>query len=368
MNILFLNSIHKEIWGGGEKWMITTAEGLREKGHIVTFGGRHDSRFLAKATELGFSTYPLKMGSDYSIPVILKLAKYFSRQQIDIALVNFTKEAKLAGLAAKISGNTLVVPMHGLPILTDKWEDKLIFTKLIAGIIVNTYAFKRQYLTYDWVDDNYVEVIHNGLEVDIAKKFIKNETQKKFNLPEKFPVIGIFGRLSKQKQHHYFLEAAKDILKQFPDASFLIVGKGPEKEQIEKYCKALGIQDQIFLLGMQKEVFALYDYCDLVLLTSAYEGIPNVVIESMLMETPLVAFDVGGVTDAIPNRDLGIVVPGDEPVLMAEEAVALLKDDAKRTDMGQRARRFVQENFPMHKMIDHTDQYIKELVNRRRIN
>ncbi|MEE9118966.1 MAG: glycosyltransferase, partial [Calditrichia bacterium] len=126
MNILFLNSIHEGIWGGGEKWMITTAKGLRDKNHRIWVGGRVDSKFLEKAADLGFSTFPLKIGSDFSIPAILRLAKFFSGNKIDFVLVNFTKEAKLAGLAAKISGNPLVVSKHGLPILTDKWMDRII--------------------------------------------------------------------------------------------------------------------------------------------------------------------------------------------------------------------------------------------------
>ena len=365
MNILFLNSIHEGIWGGGEKWMITTAKGLRDKNHTIWIGGRPDSKFLVKAADLGFSTFPLKIGSDFSIPAILRLAKFFSGNKIDFVLVNFTKEAKLAGLAAKISGNPLVVPMHGLPILTDKWMDRIIFTNLIEGIIVNTSAFKNQYVTYDWVDEDYVRVIHNGLEVDIPVNFVKQQTRKQFNLPQTFPVIGIFGRLTKQKQHHLFLEAARKILDKLPEATFLIVGEGPEKEQIEKYSKELGISDHVHLLGMQKEIFKLYHYCDLVLLTSAYEGIPNVVIESMLIETPLVAFDVGGVVDAIPNRDLGIVVPQGDTQQMAEEAISLLNDKNRLKTIGQKARLFVQEKFPMQKMVDETDEYIKGLVHKR---
>jgi glycosyltransferase involved in cell wall biosynthesis len=253
--------------------------------------------------------------------------------------------------------------MHGLPILTDKWMDKFIFTKFIKGIIVNTSAFKKQYVTYDWVSEDYVRIIHNGLEVDIPMNHDKQHIQKQFDLPGTFPIIGIFGRLTTQKQHHLFLETARKILEKLPAANFLVVGEGPEKEHIEYYSKELGIEDHIHLLGMQKEVYKLYHYCDLVLLTSAYEGIPNVVIESMLTKTPLVAFDVGGVVDAIPNREVGIVVPQGDINKMANEAVLLLNDTDRLKTMGKRARTFVQENFPMQKMVDQTDHYIRELVN-----
>lgn len=346
--------------------MINTAIGLCEKKHKIWIGGRPNSLFLSRSVKLGLSTFPLKFGSDFSLFSILRIANFFFKNKIDIALVNFTKEAKLAGLAAKISTNPPVVAMHGLPILTDKWIDKFIFTNFIEGIIVNTSAFKRQYMTYEWVDDDYVRVIHNGLEVDIPNEFDKNQTRSQFGLPKTFPVIGFFGRLTKQKQLHLFLDAAKKILNSISHAEFLIIGEGPERELIAKYSIALGISEHIHMLGMQHEVFKLYDYCDLVLLTSAYEGIPNVVIESMLMQTPVVAFDVGGVKDAIPNQELGIVVPQGDTEKMADEVISLITDENRLKIMGKKARLFVQENFPMQKMIDQVDLYMRELIDKRK--
>ena len=257
MNILVLNSIHEDIWGGGEKKMINTAVGLREKNHKIWIGGRPNSIFLSRSAKLGLSTFPLKFGSDFSLFSIQRIANFFFKNKIDIALVNFTKEAKLAGLAAKISVNPPVVAMHGLPILTDKWIDKFIFTNFIEGIIVNTSAFKKQYMTYEWINDDYVRVIHNGLEVDVPIEFDKNQTRNQFSLPNTFPVIGFFGRLTKQKQLHLFLDAAKRILNNAHQVEFLIVGEGPEREHIAKYSMELGISERIHMLGMQHEVFKL---------------------------------------------------------------------------------------------------------------
>jgi glycosyltransferase involved in cell wall biosynthesis len=362
MNILILNSIHKEIWGGGEKWMITTAAGLKNKGHDVTLAGRVGSRFLQKSSEVGLKILPLNLGSDFSIPVILKLAEFFKKNKTDIVLVAFNKDVKLAGLASKLATHPAIVPMHGLPILTDKWIDRLIYRLFIDGIIVNASSFKSQYISYGWVDPESVQVINNGLETDIPLIEDKERIRNKFDLPESFPTVGIFGRLSAQKQHHYFLDVAKNILVKMPQAIFLIVGDGEDRKKIEAYTRQLAIDDHVYFLGMQTEVFRLYSYCDLVLLTSSNEGIPNAVIESMLMATPVVAFDVGGVAEAIPFRDVGVVVPPDDIALMSREALELLNDNKGRTKMGKAAREFVRKKFPMQKMIDETDNYIRSFL------
>ena len=362
MNILVLNSIHKEIWGGGEKWMTTTAAGLRDKGHQVTVAGRQDSQFLKKASELGLAIFPVKIGGDFSLPVILKLAKFYKQNKIDLVLLAFNKDAKLAGLAAKISNSPKIIPMHGLPILTDKWIDKLVAKYLIDGIIVNATAFKRQYVSYGWIDPDLVHVINNGLETDIPLRDDKEAVRQKYKLPESRPVVGIFGRLHGQKQHNYFLDVAKNILEEIPKAIFLIIGEGEDRSIIEKYIEKLKIENSVYLLGMQKEVFELYSFCNLVLLTSSNEGIPNVIIESMLMATPVIGFDVGGMSEAIPDREVGIVVPPNDTALMSREALELLNDEKRRKKMGMAARQFVQEKFPMQKMIDATDNYIKSFT------
>ncbi len=362
MNILIFNSIHKEIWGGGEKWMTTTAAGLRDKGHTITVAGRPESKFLEKAADLGLATIPIKIGGDLLPTPVLKLSAIYKSHKIDVVLLAFNKDAKIAGLAGRISTRPIIVPMHGLPILTDKVVDKFIVKYLIDGIIVNATAFKNQYVSYGWVNPDLVRVINNGLETDVPLPDNKEEVRKKYNLPENRPVIGIFGRLHNQKQHHYFLEAAKSIHEKIPDALFLIVGEGEDQQKIEDYIKRLKIEDSVFLLGMQRDVFELYHFCDLVLLTSSSEGIPNVVIESMLMATPVVGFDVGGVSEAIVNREVGIVVPPDAVIQMTDETLALLGDDKRRKEMGSAARKLVQEKFPMQKMIDATETYIQSFL------
>ena len=364
MNILVFSSIHKDIWGGGEKWMTTTAAGLRDKGHQVTVAGRPDSIFLQKSSDMNLPTIPVTIGGDLLPSPIFKLAAIYRRLKIDVVLLAFNKDAKIAGMAAWFSRKPIRIPMHGLPILTDKAIDRFIVNHWVDGIIVNATAFKRQYLAYGWVKPEMVHVINNGLETDVALIDNRPEVRHKYNLPENRPVVGIFGRLHKQKQHHYFLEAAEKILKQIPGALFLIIGEGEERVKIENLIKELKIEDSVYLLGMQKEVFELYSYCDLVLLTSSSEGIPNVVIESMLMATPVVAFDVGGVAEAIKDRSVGIVVPANDVTRLANEALALLADDKRRLEMGKAARKLVQEKFPMQKMIDATETYIASLLNR----
>lgn len=365
MNVLLMNSVAVDSWGGGEKWMLTTGNGLRERGYKIYFSGRKNSLFLERCAEWGFPTLPLSIKSDFSIKNILELADFYRKNNIDVALVNFNKDVRLAGLAAKISRRPLVVPMNGLPILHNNWRYRMTFKLLVDGIITNTHAIKNRYLSYGWLEEDFIRVIHNGIETDVAADFDNKKTRKKYNLPAQSPAIGIFGRLVKQKQHKLFLEVAKNVLKKSPDTIFLIVGEGPERDTIRQYASELGILDNVHMLGMQQDIYPLYACCDLILLTSDDEGIPNVIIEAMLMERPVISFNVGGMSEAIPTDNVGILIPPNDVGLMTQKTLELLTEPDRCASIGKAARKFIQENFSMEKMIDGTGQYIKDLQARK---
>lgn len=361
MNIFFMNSMSVNNWGGGEKWMLMSAMGLRERGHQIFFGGRENSVFLQKCREEGFPVFPLKIGSDFGIINIIKLARFFKEHHIDTVVANYNKDIRLTGLASWFSGNPILVARSGLAILPNNWRYRLTYKFLVDGIMTNTMAIKQKYLSYQWLDSDYIRVIYNGIATNIPVDFDKQAIQNKFDLPDQRPVIGIFGRLVNQKQHTVFLEVAKNISKELPKAIFLIVGDGPLRKDIQQYAFDLGILDSLYLIGFQKDVDELYAYCDLILLTSEVEGLPNVVIEAMLAGKPVVAFDVGGVKELIRSEKTGTAVPPNDIFLMTQQSLKLLKSPELRISVGKEAREFILENFSLDTMISEIELYFNEL-------
>ncbi len=365
MNIFFMNSVGIHSWGGGEKWMLTTATGLRERGHRIYFCGQTGSLFLQQCLAAGFETFPLKIKSDVSIPNIVRLAGFFRQNEIDAVIANFNKDVRLAGIAGYFGGKPVVVARNGLAILPNKAIYRYTYPLLADGMITNTAAIKNKYLGYGWLPGDFIRVIHNGVQVDDAPPLEAAALREKFNLPERRPVLGIFGRLVPQKQHTVFLEVAARLLKEWPTAIFLIVGDGPLKEDIAKYAAELGILDYVYQIGFQERVSDLYAFCDVVLLTSVVEGLPNVVLEAMLTGCPVVAFDVGGVRELICSEQTGRVVPPNDILLMCEKTSDLLRSPAQRAAIGQAARKFIQDHFSLEKMVDEVELYLRILQYRK---
>lgn len=136
-----------------------------------------------------------------------------------------------------------------------------------------------------------------------------HETQK---------VIGVVGRLEKQKGFHFFLQAAHHILQSFPNTLFLIAGDGPERAALENQTRGLGIAENVVFLGQVTQMAEVYASMDIFALPSLNEGMPMVVIEAMAAGKPVVASRVGAIPEVVTEEETGLLVePGNVPALQA---------------------------------------------------
>jgi glycosyltransferase involved in cell wall biosynthesis len=365
MNIFFMNRTGLAVWGGCEKWMLRTGIALRNKGHNVYFGGRKDSLFLQKCLGENFPTESFKVGSDFNAIIIRKLTNYFKKHNINIIINERNQDIRFTGLAKMLNGERVLVARTGLPSIKNNLSFRFIFPKLIDGIVVTTQAIKDKYLTYNWMKKQNIRVIHDGILPLSIPTINESDLKEKFDLPPDRPIIGIFGNLIKLKQHRVFLEVAAKLLEKQSNLIFIIVGDGPERSNIEKFAVKLGIIDQIYLLGYQEDTLPLYRMCDLVLLTSQQEGIPNTIMEAMMMEKPVIAFDVGGISELIVNEKNGILIPPNDIYVMTQKAIQLIEDKRRMDEMGKIAREHILSNYSFQNMVIEIENYLQELIERK---
>jgi len=176
-------------------------------------------------------------------------------------------------------------------------------------------------------------------------------------------VVGTVARLSRQKGIEYLLHAAKTVIKQFPDITFIIAGKGPLESQLKGLSIKLGISDKVKFLGFNDDIPKLLSVIDIFVLPSLWEGMPNVVLEAMAAGKPVIATDTGGSKDIIDSGINGVLVEPKNSEALAEAILALLGDPAQRKRLGESARDKVKERFPIDKMVSKTEQIYTKLLN-----
>jgi glycosyltransferase involved in cell wall biosynthesis len=355
MNILFINSIGKNKFGGGEKWMIKAASGLYSRGHAVYIAGKHGSEFLRAAVATGTPTRVFNIYADFSPLNMFKITRFLKKNAIDILICNLNKDVRVAGLAARLAKTPLVLARHGVHLSGKKWKHKITLTKLTDGIITNTQTIQRIYLDYGWFPDNFIQVLYNGIE--------DKSSVVAYNFQAEFPgkkVVFAAGRLAEQKGFEYLIEAAAILARTRHDLVFIIAGKGRLKFQLDELIVKNGLEKTFFLWDYKENIDPYLKGCDLFVLSSLFEGMPNVVMEAMAVGKAVVATDVNGVQELMEDQKTGLVVPSRDAGALARAILTCINDTEQLMRFGANGLERVKGSFTLDRMIDNLENYLQE--------
>jgi glycosyltransferase involved in cell wall biosynthesis len=166
------------------------------------------------------------------------------------------------------------------------------------------------------------------------------------------------GRLDRQKG----LDLLVDALPSIPEAFVLLVGDGPEHEDLLRRATAAGVADRLQITGWRQDARDFLTALDVFVLPSRFEGFPQAVVEAMLAERAVVASDVGSVSEAVIDGETGLLVPPNDARALAG-AVRRLRDDPElRRTMGHRARARALEEFSLSRMVRAYEALYAEVV------
>ncbi len=171
------------------------------------------------------------------------------------------------------------------------------------------------------------------------------------------------GRFSFQKGYIFGLMAIKALVVKNHAIQWHIIGDGPQHEEMIFHIHALGLDGHVVLHGKKNkdEVNAWYNKTDIFLLTSVYEGIPNVVLEAMAMELPVVATRSGGVDEVIQHGKDGFIAEVYNIESITAFLEQLINDKQAATEMGLMARKKILSDFTIDRQVKVFEQQYKLL-------
>jgi len=236
------------------------------------------------------------------------------------------------------------------------WLQKY-YSKKVDKIIANSYA-SIEFHKQNGFDMSKSLVIHNGIDTNKFKRFNdkREEFRKKHDLKETDIAIGIVARIDYMKGYIVFVKTIKKLLEKFDNIKVFAVGDGDEK--IKKECEdILGKfnNNRFIWFGNQKNIENIYSGFDIVSSSSSFgEGFSNSIAEAMSCEIPCVVTDVGD--SKIIVGDTGIVVEPNNVEQLYQGLETIIKKDYK--ELGKKARKRVEENFSIEKMVEKTEEEI----------
>ena len=352
LTILFINSISRHKFGGGEGWMVKAAKGLKEAGHSVTLASKRGGEILKHAKEAGVDTLVFNIRSDFSPVNTIRIARYLKKNHVDILICNLNKDVRVAGLAARLVRTPVVIARHGMLLCGNKWRHKMSLLHLTDGILTNSRTIREAYQSYGWFEPDFVEVIYNGME-------IKSDVLP-VDFSEPYPgkkIILAAGRLSPQKDFPTLIEAAEHLNRKRKDLVFLIAGRGGEEKALKAHIARKHLEETVHLVGYFKSIDSLLKGCDLFVLSSVFEGMPNVVMEAMAQGKAVVATDVNGVRELMEDGKTGLIVPPRDPEELAGAIESLINRPELLDQFGQAGKERVETSFTIPRMVQNLEDY-----------
>ena len=237
----------------------------------------------------------------------------------------------------------------------------------VADNLVRNHGVDRQRISrvYEFVDTAGVLVPPRQGRADIRAEL---------GLDDDALVIGGSGFADWRKGIDLFVQLARDVaVAGRDDVHFVWVGDragGSERDQLDRDIRHAGVEGRFHLVGLKEHRFDWYRAFDVLALTSREDPYPLVALETALLEVPMVCFDAGGMTELVARSldegigECGIVVPYIDVEAMAEAALDLLDNAARRQDMGQRAAKVVQRDHDVQVAAPELLQVIERVLGR----
>ena len=188
-------------------------------------------------------------------------------------------------------------------------------------------------------------VVLNGIEIPSDNSLnIKTENS--------MVTVGTVALFKKQKNYPLFIDLCESITNEYSNVNFISIGTGPDYEIIKQYTNKLNLESKINFLGNQSNALEIMkDKFDVFVLTSIKEGLPNVIMEAMSVGLPVVATDVGGVSELVKHGETGFLVPSGDRDELVKYCKTLIDDSKLRFAMGQKGRDFIVQNYSAEKMV-----------------
>ncbi len=300
-----------------------------------------------------------------------RLAQAIDEYEIDVVHCTLQIALLMGWLAIRLSRRKprLVVAIHTTINRNAKaeWLDRLLYQWLMrqcARIVFVCDAQRAHWeAKYPFIAKRAITV-HNGIDVGrfdpLAARAAGLELRQQLGLPEDALVVAHIAAFRPEKAHQLVLDAIEKVVASMPNLVVLFAGDGNLRAAITAQAAQRGLSTHLRFLGNLPDVRPVLGAADFSLLPSvAVETFSLAMLESLALEVPMIASDLGGVREAVLDGETGLVVPPRDLAALVQAMLALGADASLRKRMGQRGRALVLERYSVDTMVRKTEAAIE---------
>ncbi|MGB9914856.1 MAG: glycosyltransferase family 4 protein [Candidatus Bathyarchaeales archaeon] len=318
-----------------------------------------------------------RLGIPYAIPQISSLRTFLETiRDSDLVHVHGHPypSSLIAAKIAKKYGKPVVLTQHNtfIEYASSLWDHVEWLNDCVIGrealkaadkVVVVSRA-TRNYILSLGADPKKINVLHNGVDVDHFKPLngVRDAMRRKLGISKAASVVLTVRRIVYKNGVDTLIESAEKAIQKNPRLVFLVVGKGPDFEKVKEKIAQLGLQENFRLAGFvsDDDLPCYYNAADFFVLPSkSGEGLPLVALEAMACGLPVIATNVGGISE-IMKEDYGKLVPPDSPEALAEAILEFSQKEwaALRKDL----RVMIEQEYSWDKNVEKLVEIYEELI------
>ncbi len=339
-------------WRGGQNQVLLTVLGLRSAGHRAILVAHPDGDLARRAAE-GHDLVRLAPRYEVDLSTAWRLSRVIKQYGPDIVHAHDPHAVAVASLALSLGAPVPRPPLvaarrvdfHMRGNSFSRWKYRQVDCFIAASDAI------RQMLVADGIPPSSVVTIHEGIDVERVISTAPAAIHQELWLPTNAPIVGNVGALVPHKGQRYLVEAASLVLREVPDARFVVLGEGELRAALERQVAEAHLEKHVFLPGFRADVLAMHRAFDLFAMPSVTEGLGTSVLDAMAASKAVVATRAGGIPEVVVDKDTGFVVEPRDSRAMAAPIVRLLLDAGLRKRMGDAGLARVRAGFSAERMV-----------------
>ncbi len=347
MNVLHL--INSGGYYGAENVVVSLSESLEVLNCRSVIGVFHNDRqrneeLIRQAERRGLTVQKIPCRGRWDWQTVRCIRENLDSLGIDVIHTHGYKPDIYGYFAARKQGIPLIATCHSwthetAPVRVYEFLDSLILRAFDAVVVVSEAMAAT--LRSAGIRESRIRVVDNGIDLS---SFSRASTNPPESVKGRNFVVGTVARLIPLKGLDFFLLAAREVLADFPEVNFVIVGSGPEREKLENMARVLGIEKNVLFTGHCADMPAVYASIDIFVLASFVEAMPMVILEALASKKPVVATNVGAVPRLVIPEKTGLLVPPKDVQALSRAILRLLNDSSLRTQLGYGGEALVKRN------------------------
>jgi glycosyltransferase involved in cell wall biosynthesis len=207
--------------------------------------------------------------------------------------------------------------------------------------------------------------IPNGVDTERFKPNLEDRLKVRKELGVEGFVWLAVGRFDPPKDYPNMLQAFARVVHKHLNTMLLIAGDGPLRKTMENMTRELGVEKHVKFLGIRRDIPQLMNAADAYVMSSEWEGMPMVLLEASACRLPIVATNVGGNAEIVLDGQTGFLVPPKSPEALSQAMLRMMDlPEEVREKMGEQARKHIESNFSLDRIVDCWEALYYELLNR----